>query len=256
MTSYLNASLRNDHWQNTRARGSFSAMFEEKDLGVVVDSQLKFEEHIETKVNKANSILGMIRRSFSFIDIITMVTLFTAFVRPHLEYAQAVWSPSSLELIKKIEKIQMRALDLVPELQSFDYPEQVKRAQLPTLSYRRLRGDMIDAFKHLPHVPKGYDVSVLSESFAINPRAMRCGRQHKYQLIRQHENKSPLSRSFYFRIREIWNNLDESVVNSLTVNEFKNNLDSHWANLEIKSNHKAPPPTRLSNTRRQLLDYV
>ena len=107
-------------------------VFEEKDLGVVVDSELTFMEHIETKVQKANSILGMIRRSFTFLDIVTMVTLFTAFVRPHLEYAHAVWSPSSLDLIKKIEKIQMRALDLVPELQSFDYPEQLRRAQLPT----------------------------------------------------------------------------------------------------------------------------
>ena len=228
-------------------------VFEEKDLGVVVDSELTFMEHIETKVQKANSILGMIRRSFTFLDIVTMVTLFTAFVRPHLEYAHAVWSPSSLDLIKKIEKIQMRALDLVPELQSFDYPEQLRRAQLPTLSYRRLRGDMIDTFKHLLHVPKGYDTTVLSKSFTIN---QRCSRKHDYQLVRQHENTSPLSWSFYFRIREIWNNLDESVVNSLTVNDFKNNhLDAHWENLDIKFNHKAPPPTRISNKMIWFIDF-
>ena len=232
-------------------------VFEEKDLGIVVDNELTFEEHIETKVKKANSVLGMIRRSFSFLDVLTLVTLFTSFVRPHLEYGQAVWSPSRLGLINKIEKVQMRALNLVPELRRFsdDYPEQLRRAKLPTLSYRRLRGDMIDTFKHLSHVPKGYDVTVLTESFKIIERP-RPTRKHKYQLQRIHDNKSILSKSFYFRIREIWNDLSDSVVNSLTVDSFKNHLDDHWKNLPIKFDHKAPPPTRLSKMRRQLVDFV
>ena len=73
----------------------------------------------------------------------------------------------------------MRALNLVPELRKFsdDYAEQLRRANLPTLSYRRLRGDMIDTFKHLSHVPKGYDVSVLTDSFKITPRS-RPTRKH------------------------------------------------------------------------------
>ena len=42
--------------------------FEEKDLGVVMDSELAFAEHITEKVKKANSIVGMIRRSFSSLQ--------------------------------------------------------------------------------------------------------------------------------------------------------------------------------------------
>ena len=36
----------------------------EKDIGVIIDNKLYFEEHILEKVNKANSVLGVIRRSF------------------------------------------------------------------------------------------------------------------------------------------------------------------------------------------------
>ena len=41
---------------------------EEKDLGVWVDDKLKFSQHIEKQVNKANKQLGLIRRSFDYLD--------------------------------------------------------------------------------------------------------------------------------------------------------------------------------------------
>ena len=59
-------------------------VFQEKDLGVTVDSAMSFEEHISKKLKTANSIVGLIRRSFSFLDAKSFVKLSTAFVRPHL----------------------------------------------------------------------------------------------------------------------------------------------------------------------------
>ena len=64
-----------------------------KDLGVVIDSDLNFEEHMHEKIKKANQTMGMIRRAFTFIDEDMFVCLFKAFVRPQLEYANAVWNP-------------------------------------------------------------------------------------------------------------------------------------------------------------------
>ena len=69
-------------------------VFEEKDLGVVMDSELSFATHIETKISKANSFLGHIRRTVTFLDNGSMLKLYTAFVRPHLEYAHSVWNPT------------------------------------------------------------------------------------------------------------------------------------------------------------------
>ena len=58
-------------------------VFEEKDLGVLIDSDLTFAEHISSKVNLANSVMGLIRRSFSYLDKHTFKKLYSAFVRPH-----------------------------------------------------------------------------------------------------------------------------------------------------------------------------
>ena len=71
----------------------------EKDLGVSVDNELKFSKHIEAQVNKANKRLGLIRRSFEFLDAEAMKQLFVAVVRPNLEFGNVVWSPK-LEMDK------------------------------------------------------------------------------------------------------------------------------------------------------------
>ena len=64
----------------------------EKDVGVIIDNKLSFDLHITEKVNKANSVVGAIRRSFEYLDKDTFKKLYrpTALVRPHLEYANAV----------------------------------------------------------------------------------------------------------------------------------------------------------------------
>ena len=50
---------------------------EEKDIGVIIDDKLSFEKHISEKVNTANSIMGVIRRAFQYLDSTTFKTLYT-----------------------------------------------------------------------------------------------------------------------------------------------------------------------------------
>ncbi len=66
---------------------------EEKDLGVIIDNTLSFEQHCNTAITKANRILGIIRRSFKYMDKEVMLTLYKSLVRPHLEYCNTVWNP-------------------------------------------------------------------------------------------------------------------------------------------------------------------
>ena len=133
----------------TLADKELEHVFSEKDLGVTFDSELQFEEHITSKVNKANAIVGLIRRSFAFLDCHLFKKLYTTFVRPHLEYAQSVWAPHLQKYTDILEKVQIRATGMVDGLSSLEYPERLKKLELPTLVYRRARGDMIETYKHL-----------------------------------------------------------------------------------------------------------
>ena len=56
---------------------------EEKDLGVTFDSELKFDRHIGNAIAKANRMLGIIKRSFTFRDKDTLTRLYKTLVCPH-----------------------------------------------------------------------------------------------------------------------------------------------------------------------------
>jgi hypothetical protein len=120
---------------------------EKKDIGVFVDENLSFNKHIQNQVNKANSIMGLIRRTYTYLDEQSFKYLFQALVRPHIEYAEAVWSPFKVGDIEKIENVQRRATKQVPTLKNLEYNERLKKLKMPTLKYRRMRGDMIEVYK-------------------------------------------------------------------------------------------------------------
>ena len=124
-------------------------VFVEKDLGVLFDADLTFQEHITTMIKKANAMVGLIRRSFTFLDCNMFRRLYTAFVRPHLEYGQAVWAPHLIKYRNMIENVQIRATKLVDGLSQLDYKERLQKINLPSLEFRRMRGDMIEVFKHI-----------------------------------------------------------------------------------------------------------
>jgi len=69
-------------------------------------------------------------------------------VRPHIEYqyANSVWSPFLKGNIENIEKVQKRATKLIISLKHLTYEERLKQLKLPTLKYRRARGDMIEVY--------------------------------------------------------------------------------------------------------------
>ena len=66
----------------------------EKDLGIIFNSRLSFDAHINDKVSNANKILGLIRGTFAILNDVTLVQLYKAFVRPHLQFYYCVWPPS------------------------------------------------------------------------------------------------------------------------------------------------------------------
>ena len=214
--------------------GEIEHVFEEKDLGVIIDSELNFHEHISTKVRIANGIVGPIRRSFTFLDCKSFIKMYSAFVRPHLEYAQAVWAPHLAKYVDMLENVQIRATKLVDGLGNLEYSDRLKRLKLSTLVYRRMRGDMIEIFKHL----NTYDKAILSPSFQ---RRCRPSRRHNLQL---HQPKAKdgvrgvQSNGFYHRSIKLWNDLPSNVVNANDIDTFKKRLDEAWKDEPFKFDHK------------------
>ena len=63
------------------------------DIGVIIDSDLKFEKHINSKIGTANKILGIIKRTFMYLSAGVFIPLYKAMVRSHFYCAMIVWNP-------------------------------------------------------------------------------------------------------------------------------------------------------------------
>ena len=197
---------------------------EETDLGVIIDSKLSFEKHMQTKINKANSVMGVIRRPMEYLDKENFKFLFTALVRPHLEYANAAWSPSLKKHITALENVQRRATKYIPGFKDIPYMQRLKLLNMPTLQYRRYRGDMIEAFK----ITHGlYDTDVTDGFLPMVPQDS-ITRGHEFSIVKRPHNVNIRKNSFAFRIVDQWNHLPRSVVMVGTVKSFEHELDSMW----------------------------
>ena len=119
---------------------------EQKDIGVIIDSNLEFDKHINQKINKANSIVAVIIRSFTTLNQHNFVPLYKVLVRSHLNYVISIWSPYKQKYKDAIENMQRRATKQLPGMKDIPYKERLERLKL---AYRRTRGDMIEVYKLL-----------------------------------------------------------------------------------------------------------
>ena len=116
-----------------------------KDLGVTIDSNLTFNEHINIKIDTANKIQTV-------LNCETFLPLYRSMVRSHFDYAVSVWDPYKIKHISDIEDVQRRATKLIPEIKKLSYPERLRKLKLPTLSYRPIRGQMIEVYKIINNI--------------------------------------------------------------------------------------------------------
>ena len=124
----------------------------EKDLGVYVQENLKFDKHISLTVHRANKLVGLIKRAFSYLDEETLLVLYKTIIRPILDYGNTIWFPTLKKDIGAIENVQRRVTSLLPKLSHLSYEERLRALNLTTLHYRRYRMDMIQVFEILNNI--------------------------------------------------------------------------------------------------------
>ena len=202
----------------------------EKDLGVIFDEKLNFDVHINSKVNLANRNLGLIIKTFTYLDTDMFLQLYKSLVRPHLEYASVIWTPRFKKDIIAIENVQRRATRALRNLQNLDYPARLRKLGIPTLEYRRARADVIEVYKLLNKID-------YTSAELLNFSDVTFTRGHNKKLFKPRARINLRKYSFSYRVIDNWNSLPQSVVEAPTLNSFKNRLNKHW-DTSIKFNAK------------------
>ena len=120
-----------------------------RDLGIEVDSSLKFSSHVDNVVTKAYQRLGILFRGFSTRNSDFLLRAYKTYIRPILEYCSSIWSPYLIKDIEQLERVQRFFTRRVSSLKFHSYSERLKILKLESLELRRLKADLTMYYKIL-----------------------------------------------------------------------------------------------------------
>ena len=200
----------------------------EKDLGVYIDSELSFDEHIKITINKAKNMCYLLMRTITYKSPSIMIPLYKSLIRPIIEYGNAAWAPYKFKDIDDLESIQRYYTKRIIGCSKLTYEERLQKLKLPSLAYRRMRGDLIEAYK-ITH--NFYDPLTTKQFFNFYSDSNSSTRTNGFKIIKVHTNTTKFQHFFTNRVTNKWNSLPAHIVSADTINAFKNALDSHFVNI-------------------------
>ena len=191
----------------------------ERDIGVIVQDNLKPTEQCTKAAKTARAVLNQIARTFHFRDRHIFVRLYKQYVRPHLEFSTQAWSPWSEADKQTLEKVQKKAIGMVTGLRENDYLPRLKELELETLEERRHQADMVMMHKVM-HGVGGLDHATWFEKANVSNRVTRVAADDLN--VKLKHGRLEMRRNFFsVRAAKAWNEVPAIIKRAASSDAFK-----------------------------------
>ena len=219
----MHIGRNNPRYEYKMAGEKLVVVEEEKDIGVLVQKNMKPSKHCKKSADIAGAVLRQLTKNFHFRDRFVFKKLYVQYVRPHLEFASPAWSPWLREDIEVLEKVHKKAVGMISCLKAGSYEEKCVELGLETLEARCERQDLLEAYKiiHGEETQGGQNILVQAPARAgpVTRNAI-----DPWNLVVPRSRLDIRKNSFTVRVAEKWNSLPPTVKAAKNLFMFKSAL--------------------------------
>ena len=203
-------------------------------LGITIDKDLKFDDHVNSLCKKACQKLNALARLAPYMNVEKRRIIMKAFIESQFGYCPLVWMFHSRGINNKMNRIHERSLRITYNNKSSSFQDLLDKDNSVTIHHRNIRTLAIETFKVL----HGLSPPLLNEVFVerncnYNLRGNNFLNRRRVNSVRYG------TESVSFLAPKIWDILPKEIKNSETLNAFK---------LKIKNWVPQKCPCRLSKT--------
>ena len=195
---------------------TISSSSKEKLLGVTIDNNLSFEQHVEDLCKKANQKINALARIAYYMNLEQRKLILNSFITSHFSYCPLVWMFHSRKLNNKINSLHERALRIIYQDYRSSFSELLNKDNSRTVHQRNLQKLVIELFK----VKIGVAPEIMNEVFQIEERPynFRNGvfiRRHNVRTVRYG------TETVSFLAPKLWELIPEDCKNETSLTAFK-----------------------------------